>query len=233
MSRYPRLPWLLLVVSLAFNVAFAAGFIRAQYGGGGEPQPSDTDRALPDDADPTMQLVTRLELDESQREQFIEAYRASRQRSQEIQERLRQIREQSLELRKEEEPDIEQLRALRGEARELFHTLLEERETQFSKFMQSLSPEQRRAAVEMLRGAHQRRRALTPEQREAWRERIEQRRQREEEDARSWGPQQPPRHHPGWRQRRGSGNGQTPDEADGDENSGPDQQPGPAAPPPQ
>ena len=232
MSRYPRLPWLLLVVSLAFNVAFAAGFIRAQYGGGGEPRPPSGDQALPDDADPTMQLVTRLELDEGQREQFIEAYRASRQRSQDIQERLRQIREQSLELRKEEEPDIEQLRALRGEARELFHTLLEERETQFSKFMQSLSPEQRRAAVEMMRGAHQRRRALTPEQREAWRQRFEQRRQRGE-DARSRGPQQSPRPHPGWRQRRGTDDGPSPDESDGDQPAGPDQEQGPAAPPPQ
>ena len=189
-----RLPWILLVVSLAFNVAFAARFLHARLTADRPMPPAgDQDRAEEgtdpvDEMDPRLRLVSELNLDARQLEQFERAYERSQQRSEELREELREIREQMLELRGADEPDRERLRELRSRFREVFETLAEERQTQFSEFMQTLTPEQRRAAVELMRSRGGRHHSdLSPKQRErmreAFRERFERRRERAEEDA--------------------------------------------------
>ncbi len=189
-----RLPWILLVVSLAFNVAFAAGFVHTRLTADRPTPPAgDQDRAeegadSADEMDPRLRLVSELNLDAGQLEQFERAYERSQQRSDELRDELREIREQMLELRGADEPDRERLGELRSRAREVFETLAEERQSQFNEFMQTLTPEQRRAAVELMRsrgGRHHR--AISPEQRErmreAFRKRLERRRERADEDA--------------------------------------------------
>ncbi|NQT89538.1 periplasmic heavy metal sensor [bacterium] len=139
-----RLLKIALVVSLAFNIAFLIGYFSAPTSA----KPTE----LPDH---TADLVQReLGLDMDQRKNFLSLHSAAGARAREFYEATALARQELLAESAKPEPDDEKIATLQEELSRLRESNRELHFSQFQKFMETLTPHQRRAVHEKLSFGH-------------------------------------------------------------------------------
>jgi Spy/CpxP family protein refolding chaperone len=139
-----RLVKIALVVSLAFNIAFLIGYFSAPT--------SAKPVELPDHA---VDLVQReLGLDMSQRKQFVSLHTQADARAREFYEATALARQELLAESAKPEPDADKIATLQEELNRLREANRELHFAQFKRFMETLTPHQRRAVHDKLRYGH-------------------------------------------------------------------------------
>jgi Spy/CpxP family protein refolding chaperone len=138
--------WLIwaLCLSLVFNMFVLLGFVRARTNQGARiPPPTMTD-VRPAAADFGV-IARELKLDEQQRAVFRSMQEERRRTSAETEQSLMLVRQSIREEISREQPDVARIRELVHEETDLLRQRRMAEATMFSRFMDELRPEQRRA----------------------------------------------------------------------------------------
>ncbi|MHC4948307.1 MAG: periplasmic heavy metal sensor [Planctomycetota bacterium] len=134
--------WLLLAVSILFNVFFAAGYVAARAEAPEEPG-----------ADPIVRSVTdELELDEQQAQAFARLRSEHEREASVYMEGQGLARQSLLEELSRDEPDLEKVREIVERSAELHRERRLAETRRFSEFLGVLSPRQCRILSERVRG---------------------------------------------------------------------------------
>ena len=135
---------ILLLISLVFNAAFLVGYVA--YRTNGQP-PAITEEM-------TETVADELGLDKAQRETFESLLKQNAEEGAQLREAIRATREALLDEIGSPDSDPERVATLQGELAEFHQTYRDTLLHRYSKFMDVLKPEQRRAVTEKMHRHH-------------------------------------------------------------------------------
>ena len=136
-----KLPWVLLAVSLVFNLSFSGGFLQARSAW--PPQAEATE---------TTEVARQLDLSEGQRKTFADLRRDWKDGSEPLRQAIDLTRHELWALMEDPATDEQTLQAAKQRLGELHDEFQQLRVEHFRRFMDSLRPQQRSRVIGRFRG---------------------------------------------------------------------------------